>query len=137
MIREASDQGMLTCPYVLNEDDARGMVEAGADVVVSHMELTTSGDIGAETALDLETAAERVQVHHDAATEMSEDVMVNCHGGPIAWPDNAVCADGPRVARGPRLRDYRVPCHWDRWPRDEELIEEDVIDGVLDVTTTE
>jgi len=89
MIREAADQGMLTCPYVFSEDDASEMAEAGADVIVSHMGLTTSGDIGAETALDLETAAERVQAHCDAAKAVNEDVMVICHGGPIAWPDDA------------------------------------------------
>jgi len=89
MIREASDQGMLTCPYVFSEDHARRMTEAGADVIVSHMGLTTSGDIGAETALDLDEASERVQAHHDAAKEVNEDVMVICHGGPIAWPDDA------------------------------------------------
>ena len=89
MIREASEQGMLTCPYVFSEEQARAMTEAGADVVVSHMGLTTSGDIGAETALDLETAAERVQAHCDAAKSVNEDVMVICHGGPIAWPDDA------------------------------------------------
>jgi predicted TIM-barrel enzyme len=89
MIQEAASQGMLTCPYVFTEAQAREMAEAGADVVVSHMGLTTSGDIGAETALDLETAAERVQAHHDAATAVDEDVMVICHGGPIAWPDDA------------------------------------------------
>jgi predicted TIM-barrel enzyme len=89
MIREAADQGMLTCPYVFSEEQARDMAAAGADVVVSHIGLTTSGDIGAETALDLETAAERVQAHHDAATDVNEDVMVICHGGPIAWPDDA------------------------------------------------
>jgi predicted TIM-barrel enzyme len=89
MIREAADQGMLTCPYVFSEAQAREMAAAGADVVVSHMGLTTSGDIGAETALDLETAAERVQAHHDAATAVDEDVLVICHGGPIAWPDDA------------------------------------------------
>ncbi|WP_135821583.1 phosphoenolpyruvate hydrolase family protein [Halostella litorea] len=89
MISEAADRGMLTCPYVFTEEQARTMAEAGADVVVSHMGLTTSGDIGAETALDLETAAERVQAHHDAAKAVNEDVMVICHGGPIAWPDDA------------------------------------------------
>ncbi|MFW6320262.1 MAG: phosphoenolpyruvate hydrolase family protein [Halohasta sp.] len=89
MIREAADQGMLTCPYVFTEEQARAMTEAGADVIVSHMGLTTSGDIGAETALDLESAAERVQDHHDAAKSVDEDVMVICHGGPIAWPDDA------------------------------------------------
>jgi len=89
MIREASNQDMLTCPYVFNEDQARRMTEAGADVIVSHMGLTTSGDIGAETALDLDGAVEQVQAHHDAAKEVNEDVLVICHGGPIAWPDDA------------------------------------------------
>ncbi|MCU4717967.1 phosphoenolpyruvate hydrolase family protein [Halapricum hydrolyticum] len=89
MIQEAAEQDMLTCPYVFTEEQAREMAEAGADVIVSHMGLTTSGDIGAETALDLEAAAERVQAHHDAAKEVNDDVMVICHGGPIAWPDDA------------------------------------------------
>ncbi len=89
MIRTASEKGMLTCPYVFSEEQAREMTEAGADVVVSHMGLTTSGDIGAETALDLDAAAERVQAHHDAAKSVNDDVMVICHGGPIAWPDDA------------------------------------------------
>ena len=89
MIREASEQGMLTCPYVFSEAQAREMTEAGADVIVSHMGLTTSGDIGAETALDLDGAVEHVQAHHDAAKDVNEDVLVICHGGPIAWPDDA------------------------------------------------
>ncbi|QRV17736.1 phosphoenolpyruvate hydrolase family protein (plasmid) [Haloterrigena salifodinae] len=89
MIREAAEQDMLTCPYVFTEEQAQEMTEAGADVIVSHMGLTTSGDIGAETALDLDAAAERVQAHHDAAKAVSDDVLVICHGGPIAWPDDA------------------------------------------------
>lgn len=89
MIREAAQQGMLTCPYVFDEDQARRMAEAGADVLVAHMGLTTSGDIGAETALDLDTAADRVQDIRDAAVEVTEDALVICHGGPIAWPDDA------------------------------------------------
>lgn len=89
MIREAAEQEMLTCPYVFTKEQAREMTEVGADVIVSHMGLTTSGDIGAETALDLDDAAERVQAHHDAAKAVNDDVMVICHGGPIAWPDDA------------------------------------------------
>ena len=89
MIREAADQGMLTCPYVFDVEQARAMTEAGADVVVAHMGLTTSGDIGAETAMDLEEAAERVQEIRDAAVDVNDDVVVICHGGPIAWPDDA------------------------------------------------
>jgi len=89
MIELASEKGMLTCPYVFDEQQARDMAAAGADVVVAHMGLTTSGDIGAETALGLEEAAERVQAIHDAATDVDDEAMVICHGGPIAWPDDA------------------------------------------------
>jgi predicted TIM-barrel enzyme len=89
MIREASEQEMLTCPYVFDEEQARAMADAGADVVVAHMGLTTSGDIGAETSMDLDTAADRVQAIHDAAVDEKEDTLVICHGGPIAWPDDA------------------------------------------------
>ncbi len=89
MIRLANEKDMLTCPYVFDEDQARDMAEAGADVVVAHMGLTTSGDIGAETALDLPEAADRVQSIHDAVREVSDEPMVICHGGPIAWPDDA------------------------------------------------
>ena len=88
MISEANEQGMLTCPYVFDPGQARNMAEAGADVVVAHMGLTTSGDIGAETALDLDAAADRVQEIRDAVREVDEDAMVICHGGPIAWPDD-------------------------------------------------
>jgi predicted TIM-barrel enzyme len=69
---------------VFTEDHAREMAEAGADLIVSHVGLTTSGDIGAETALDLDEAAERVQAHHAAAKAVNEDVIVICHGGSIA-----------------------------------------------------
>lgn len=89
MVQEAAEQDMLTCPYVFTEEQAREMTEAGADVIVSHMGLTTDGDIGAETALDLHEATERVQAHHDAAKAVNDDVLVICHGGPIAWPEDA------------------------------------------------
>lgn len=89
LIRLAAKKEMLTCPYVFDEQQARDMAEAGADVVVAHMGLTTSGDIGAETAFGLEEAAERVQGIHDAATDVRDDLHVICHGGPIAWPDDA------------------------------------------------
>jgi predicted TIM-barrel enzyme len=89
MIRTASEAGMLTCPYVFDTEQAREMTAAGADVVVAHMGLTTSGDVGAETAMGLEEAAERVQAIHDAVVDVNDDAMVICHGGPIAWPDDA------------------------------------------------
>lgn len=89
MIREAHNLDMLTCPYVFTPEEARKMAEAGADVLVPHMGLTTKGAIGAETALTLEESAKRVQAMHDAAKEVNPDVIVLCHGGPIAEPEDA------------------------------------------------
>jgi predicted TIM-barrel enzyme len=89
MIRQANEQGLLTAPYVFDPDDARRMTEAGADVLVPHMGLTTSGTIGAETAITLDEAVERVQAMHDAAKVVNPDVLVLCHGGPIAEPEDA------------------------------------------------
>jgi predicted TIM-barrel enzyme len=89
MIREARAQDLLTAPYVFSEDEARAMAEAGADVLVPHMGLTTGGAIGAESALTLDEAVERVQALHDAAKEINPDIIVLCHGGPIAEPDDA------------------------------------------------
>jgi predicted TIM-barrel enzyme len=89
MIRVAHEAGLLTTPYVFDEAQARAMAEAGADVVVAHMGLTTKGQIGATTALTLEAAAERVQRIRDAAAEVNPKIIVLCHGGPIAEPDDA------------------------------------------------
>jgi predicted TIM-barrel enzyme len=89
MIRQAHEFDLLTTPYVFSPDDARAMAHAGADVLVSHMGLTTKGSIGAQTALTLDQAVERVQAMHDAAKEINPDIMVLCHGGPIAEPEDA------------------------------------------------
>ena len=89
MVREARKLEMLTCPYVFTPEEARMMADAGADVLVPHMGLTTKGSIGAETALDLAESAKRVQAMHDAAKEVNPDVLVLCHGGPIAEPEDA------------------------------------------------
>ncbi|GAB4430916.1 MAG: phosphoenolpyruvate hydrolase family protein [Anaerolineae bacterium] len=89
MIRMAHELDMLTCPYVFNEDDAVAMAKAGADVLVPHMGLTTKGSIGAGTALTLEESAKRVQAMHDAAVAVNPDILVLCHGGPIAEPEDA------------------------------------------------
>jgi predicted TIM-barrel enzyme len=89
MIRAARELDLLTAPYVFDEDDARAMAEAGADVLVPHMGLTTSGTIGAQTAITLDEAVERVQAMHDAAVAVNPDVLVLCHGGPIAEPEDA------------------------------------------------
>lgn len=89
MIRLAHEMDLLTCPYAFNEDEAGKMAKAGADVLVPHMGLTTKGSIGAVTALTLEEAAKRVQAMHDAAKEVNPDILILCHGGPIAEPEDA------------------------------------------------
>jgi predicted TIM-barrel enzyme len=89
MIRQAHALDLLTCPYVFSPEDARRMAEAGADVLVPHMGLTTKGAIGAHTALTLEESARRVQAMRDAAAAVNPDVLVLCHGGPIAEPSDA------------------------------------------------
>jgi predicted TIM-barrel enzyme len=88
MIHCASLMGLLTCPYVFNEDDAVRMAQAGADVVVAHMGLTTRGSIGAKTALSLDESVERIQAVRDAAVKVNRDILVLCHGGPIAEPED-------------------------------------------------
>ncbi len=89
MIRKAHEMDLLTTPYVFNTDEARAMADAGADIIVAHMGLTTKGSIGAQTALTLEEAASKVQELRDAACSARSDVLVLCHGGPIAEPDDA------------------------------------------------
>ena len=89
MIREAAELGLLTAPYVFTPEDARAMAEAGADVLVPHMGLTTGGAIGAETAKTLDESVELVQAMRDAAVAENPDVLVLCHGGPIAEPEDA------------------------------------------------
>ncbi len=89
MIAAAHELGLLTCPYVFTEDEAKAMAKAGTDVLIPHMGLTTKGAIGAKTALTLPQAAERVQALHDAAKSVNPDILVLCHGGPIAEPEDA------------------------------------------------
>lgn len=89
MIRKAHALDLLTAPYVFDTDQAKDMAEAGADILVAHMGLTTKGSIGAKTALTLEDCVERVQDIADAGRKVNPDIMVICHGGPIAEPDDA------------------------------------------------
>lgn len=86
MIRMAAELELLTCPYAFNEEEAGKMARAGADVLIPHMGLTTKGMIGASSALSLEESAKRVQAMHDAAKAEKPDILVLCHGGPIAEP---------------------------------------------------
>jgi predicted TIM-barrel enzyme len=89
MICIAHEMDLLTCPYVFNVEEAVAMAEAGADVLVTHMGLTTKGAIGAGSAFSLEESSRRVQEMHDAAKAIRSDIIVLCHGGPIAEPEDA------------------------------------------------
>ena len=79
---------MLTAPYVFDIESTIAMTEAGADIVVPHMGLTTAGTIGAQTAITLDESVARIQEMHDAAVAVNAEVIVLCHGGPIAEPED-------------------------------------------------
>ena len=89
MIGLAAERGLLTAPYVFDVASTEAMTRAGADVLVPHMWLTTKGSIGAQTARTLDDCVALVQEMHDAAVAINPDVIVLCHGGPIAEPDDA------------------------------------------------
>jgi predicted TIM-barrel enzyme len=89
MIAKAHQKDMLTTPYVFNEDDATAMVQAGADIIVCHLGLTTGGSIGAETAQTLEDVPAKVDAWAEAALKVNKDIIVLVHGGPVAMPDDA------------------------------------------------
>ena len=89
MIRTEHDMDLVTSPYVLDEERATDMARAGADILVPHMRLTTSGTIGAQTAMTLEEAAKKVQSLADFARRVNPDMLCLCHGGPIANPEDA------------------------------------------------
>lgn len=89
MIARAHEAGLLTTPYVFNAEDAVAMTQAGADILVAHMGLTTGGSIGAETAKSLDDCVALIDAWANAARRIREDIIVLCHGGPIADPDDA------------------------------------------------
>ena len=89
MIRAARKLDLLTTPYVFSKENAAAMARAGADIIVCHMGLTTGGAIGAETALDLKDCAPLIEQWAAAARKVKPDVIVLCHGGPIAEPQDA------------------------------------------------
>jgi predicted TIM-barrel enzyme len=89
MIKKARGKDMLTTPYVFGEGDAAAMAEAGADIVVCHLGLTTGGSIGAGTALRLEDCPAKVDAWAEAAMKVNKDIIVLVHGGPVAMPEDA------------------------------------------------
>jgi len=89
MIREAHAMNLLTTPYAFDVEQAEALTRAGADILIPHMGLTTKGVIGAATALSLQDCIQRIQAMHDAAKSINKEILVLCHGGPIAEPADA------------------------------------------------
>jgi predicted TIM-barrel enzyme len=89
LVQLAREMDLLTTPYVFNEDESVAMAKAGADILIAHMGLTTKGSIGATTALTLDESVKRIQAIHDVAKKVNPEVLVLCHGGPIAEPADA------------------------------------------------
>jgi predicted TIM-barrel enzyme len=88
MIARAHDLDLITCPYVFNPEEAKAMAKAGADLLIAHMGLTTKGTIGARTAITLDQSVTRIQAIQQAAVSVRPEILVLCHGGPIAEPDD-------------------------------------------------
>ncbi len=89
MVRAAHGKDMLTTPYVFNADEATAMAQAGADIIVCHLGLTTGGAIGAHTALTLEDCPALVESWAEAALRVNPEAIVLVHGGPVAMPEDA------------------------------------------------
>ncbi len=89
LVKLAREMNLLTTPYVFNDGESVAMAKAGADILIAHMGLTTKGSIGATTALTLDESVKRIQSIHDVAKRVNPEVLVLCHGGPIAEPADA------------------------------------------------
>ena len=120
LVALARQKDMLTTPYVFDEDQARQMTEAGADIVVVHMGLTIGGTIGAETSMTLEEAITRVRRIASSALECREDVFVLCHGGPISSPDDAAAV----LAACPECHGFYGASSMERLPTERALTEQ-------------
>jgi predicted TIM-barrel enzyme len=119
MIAEAHARDLVTITYVHSEDEAAAMAAAGADVVVAHMGLTTSGRIGAQTSLSLDDAVKRVGDLQEAARAVRPDVLTVCHGGPIAGPEDAAYV----LARVPGLQGFLGASSMERIPTEIAMTE--------------
>jgi predicted TIM-barrel enzyme len=120
LIRLAVERDLVAAPYVFDAAQARAMVEAGAQVIVPHLGLTTSGSIGAQTAIDLDEGVRRLQEIHDAAVAVNEETIVLCHGGPLAEPDDVAYA----LARTKGIRGFFGASSMERLPTERAITEQ-------------
>jgi predicted TIM-barrel enzyme len=120
MIRLAHQKDLLTTPYVFNPDDARAMAAAGADILVAHMGLTTGGAIGGTTAMTLDDCVERINAIAEAGRLVRPDILLLCHGGPIAQPEDAQYI----LAGCPGCQGFYGASSMERLPSETALIEQ-------------
>ncbi|BAQ69628.1 TIM-barrel domain-containing protein [Rhodovulum sulfidophilum] len=120
LVALARAKDMLTTPYVFDTDQAKAMAEAGADIVVAHMGLTTGGAIGADTAISLEDSAVKVQSIAEAALSVRKDIIVLCHGGPISMPDDATYV----LSNAPDCHGFYGASSMERLPTETALIDQ-------------
>ncbi len=120
MVRQAHELDLLTTPYVFNEDEAQAMTQAGADLVVAHMGLTTGGAIGAAVAMAMDRAIEKTSRIAEAARKVRKDVLVICHGGPFDEPE----AVGPALARMPGVNGFYGASSMERLPVERAITEQ-------------
>jgi predicted TIM-barrel enzyme len=120
MIRLAHQKDLLTTPYVFNPDEARAMAAAGADILVAHMGLTTGGGIGASTAMTLDDCVAQINAIAEAGRRVRPDILLLCHGGPIAQPEDAQYI----LARCPGCQGFYGASSMERLPSETALIEQ-------------
>ena len=118
LVRAARAHDLLTTPYVFSAAEAKAMAAAGADIIVPHMGLTTGGTIGAETALRLEDCPALVDAWAEAAFEVNADILVLCHGGPIATPEDAAHV----LARTKHCHGFYGASSMERLPTEQALV---------------
>ncbi|MCR9292602.1 MAG: phosphoenolpyruvate hydrolase family protein [bacterium] len=119
-IAAAHEMDLLTTPYAFDAAQSRALAEAGADIIVAHMGLTTSGTIGAKTALSLEDCVPRIAAIAAAARQVRDDVLVLCHGGPIAMPEDAQFI----LERLPEIHGFYGASSMERLPTEVALTEQ-------------
>ena len=118
LVRLARAKDLLTTPYVFNPAEAKAMTEAGADIIVAHMGLTTGGAIGASTAPSLDDSVARINAIAAAARAVRPDVILLCHGGPIAMPEDAEYV----LARCPDCHGFYGASSMERLPAEQALV---------------
>ncbi len=120
MIRLARDMDLFTSPYVFTEDETKAMTEAGADLLVPHVGLTTAGSIGASSALTLDEAIDKVMTMAEVGWKINKDLMVICHGGPFDEPENV----GKALAKMPGIVGFYGASSAERLPTERAIVEQ-------------